>query len=372
MINITDKHNCCGCAACVQICSKHCISFDEDEQGFRYPLVNKDLCIDCGLCEKVCPVLNQGDQKKPLAVYAAINPEDDIRSKSSSGGIFSLLAESVLNEGGVIFGARFDENWDVKHDYTETKEGLETFRGSKYVQSRMGESYVQVREFLKSGRKVLFSGTSCQVAGLRKFLRKEYDNLLLVDVVCHGVPSPMVWREYLKTFNKDNIGSISIKDKSTGWREYSFTIKDKVGRVIHTERANQNKFLMAFSQNLTLRPSCFNCPAKAGKSGSDITLADYWGIEHINKSMDDNQGTSFVCANTAKGKSCLEKLDYRKAETDYDSSVPYNSCIIKSTLEPVNRQEFWKSYNNAGVKALLELRPIKVSFLKRIINRIFR
>ena len=198
MIEIKDKKDCCGCSACVQRCPKQCITLKEDNEGFLYPIVDKKTCIDCGLCEKVCPILHQGEPQKPLKVYAAKNLNEEIRRQSSSGGIFTLLAEQVIQEGGVVFGARFDENWEVKHDYTETIEGLAVFRGSKYVQSRIEDNYKKAEEFLKQGRKVLFSGTPCQIAGLKRFLRKEYEELLTVDFVCHGVPSPGVWRKYLK------------------------------------------------------------------------------------------------------------------------------------------------------------------------------
>lgn len=197
MINIKEKHNCCGCSACVQVCPKQCISMSADNEGFLYPQIDTAICIDCGLCEKVCPVINQNEPREPLAVYAANNNNEDIRLKSSSGGIFTLLAEQIISEGGVVFGARFNENWEVVHDYTEAIEGLEPFRGSKYVQSIIGDNFIKAKQFLTDGRKVLFSGTPCQIAGLKKFLRKEYENLLTVEVVCHGVPSPMVWRDYL-------------------------------------------------------------------------------------------------------------------------------------------------------------------------------
>lgn len=192
MIEIKDKKDCCGCSACVQKCPKQCISLKEDNEGFLYPEVDKSMCINCGLCEKVCPVLHQGESRKPLKVYAAKNQDEEIRRQSSSGGIFTLLAEKTIQDGGVVFGARFDEHWEVKHDYTETIEGLAAFRGSKYVQSRMEDNYRKAEMFLKQGRKVLFSGTPCQVAGLKRFLRKYYGNLLTIDMVCHGVPSPLV------------------------------------------------------------------------------------------------------------------------------------------------------------------------------------
>ena len=188
---------CCGCAACEQRCPTSCIVMREDEEGFLYPQTDTSKCIDCGLCEKVCPVLNQGEKRKPLHVYAAKNTKTRIRLQSSSGGIFTHIAEQIIQKNGVVFGARFDENWAVEHACTETLEGLAAMRGSKYVQSRIGRTYRQAKEFLESGRPVLFSGTPCQIRGLKLFLAKEYENLLTVDLVCHGVPSPEIWRQYL-------------------------------------------------------------------------------------------------------------------------------------------------------------------------------
>lgn len=195
MIHITDKSKCCGCNACVQRCPKQCIAMREDEEGFLYPKVDVAVCIDCGLCEKVCPVINQNVPKEPLQVFAAKNKNEDQRLRSSSGGVFILLAENIIKQGGVVFGARFDKNWEVEHGYAETLEELEPLMRSKYVQSRIGNTYKEAEMFLKQGRKVLFVGTSCQIAGLHKFLRKEYENLLTVDFICHGVPSPGVWRK---------------------------------------------------------------------------------------------------------------------------------------------------------------------------------
>ena len=183
MLQIINKEDCCGCSACVQICPKCCISMYEDNEGFLYPEINKDICVNCHLCENVCPVLHQGNPHQTLRTYAAKNKKEDIRSQSSSGGVFSLLAEYIIDRGGVVFGARFNEKWEVIHDYVEVKEGIAAFRGSKYVQSQIGDSYKKVEFFLKQSREVLFSGTPCQIAGLNYYLRKKYDNLLTVDLV---------------------------------------------------------------------------------------------------------------------------------------------------------------------------------------------
>lgn len=259
MIKIDDKHNCCGCAACVQICPKQCISFEEDKKGFCYPIVNTELCVDCKLCERVCPVINPHSSHKPTKVYAAKISNEAIRLQSSSGGIFTALAETIINDGGVVFGVGFDSNWEVEHKYTDTLDGLSAFRGSKYVQSRVGKTYKQVQEFLHQGRKVLFSGTPCQIAGLHKFLGMRYDNLMTVDVVCHGVPSPLVWRAYLDYVLADGrryISAICFRDKATGWKKFSFSIKSSLSEVpLIMEKHSSNCYMQFYLNNLSLRPS---------------------------------------------------------------------------------------------------------------------
>lgn len=350
MIKIDSKEKCCGCWACVQRCPKHCITMVEDDEGFLYPKVDSSLCIDCSLCEKVCPVINQGEPRIPDVVYAAKNLNEEIRMASSSGGIFTLLAEEVIAKGGVVFGARFNEEWDVVHDYTETIEGLSAFRGSKYVQSRVGKCYSQVEEFLKKGRKVLFSGTPCQIAGLKRFLRKEYDNLLTVDFICHGVPSPGIWREYLKEETTRQCGgkntvlshpvlngrdarieSISFRNKSLGWKKFSFALTFSVSdghgeknSVLLSEPLNKNIFLRGFLADLYLRPSCYACPSKSFKSGSDITIGDFWGVQHVMPEIDDDKGVSVVMVNDGdKWKS--ETLSLWSIE-DYRQYSLYKSC----------------------------------------------
>ena len=242
MIDIKDKSNCCGCAACVQRCPKQCISMVEDNEGFLYPKVDTQVCVDCGMCEKVCPVINQNEERIPLGAFAAVNPDEQIRRDSSSGGIFTMLAEKTIAKGGVVFGVKFNKDWMPEFGYAETMEDIAPFRGSKYVQAIVGNAYKKAEEFLKAGRDVLFSGTSCQIAGLKKFLRKDYENLLTVDIICHGVPSPKVWNMYLeetcsklmktRTDGKNSVVSakggeykscietISFRSKINGWKKY--------------------------------------------------------------------------------------------------------------------------------------------------------
>lgn len=400
MIDITDKHKCCGCSACVQACPKQCISFNEDEQGFSYPLVNKERCIDCGLCERVCPCLNQNESRKPLKVYAAINPNEDIRMQSSSGGIFTLLAEAIIEEGGVVFGARFDENWEVKHDCTETIEGLSSFRGSKYVQSRIGETYKQTRDFLKAGRKVLFSGTSCQIMGLKKFLRKEYDNLLTVDVVCHGVPSPLVWREYLETLQlrpkgvvgrnsvllslkeKPVITGISFRDKSTGWKKFGFVVRGKSAskadqntvlssydEIILHETVDKNLYMQGFINNLIIRPSCFTCPAKQGRCHSDFSLADFWAFKVHTPHLNDDKGITLLYVHTENALNIVRKLNIRFTELDREQEL--NIAFSRSTKEKFPAQTFWNLYSQRSLQSIQEVcTKIRPSVVRRFLQRI--
>ena len=373
MIEIQDKHKCCGCEACVQACPEHCISFNEDTEGFRYPSVNKSACIDCGLCEKVCPVLQQAEQKEPLKVYAAQNTNEEELMASSSGGLFILLAKETLREGGIVFGAKFNEKWEVVHDYAETEEEVRAFMGSKYVQSRIGNTYAQAKKFLKQGRKVLYTGTSCQIAGLKNFLRKDYDNLLTIDVICHGVPSPMVWRRYLEELKRNarkgknsvssplihsisegdasnvHIESISFRDKRTGWKKHSFALTlaeasadGKKNTVSLSHIFNEDPYMQLFLRNLILRPSCYQCPAKAGKSQSDLTIADFWGIERCHPDFDDERGVGLMMVNSEKGKQAIQSLPLKLLEVSFEDAIASNPVYKDSVTEPQKRKQCFK------------------------------
>lgn len=364
MIQILDKSQCCGCTACVSICPKQCITMREDEEGFLYPVVDSSHCIDCNLCKKVCPELYPKEMREPLHVYAAKHKNEQVRLASSSGGIFTLLAEKIIDEGGVVFGVRFNNNWDVVHDYTETMEGLAVFRGSKYVQSYMGDCYLKAKSFLEQGRKVMFTGTPCQIAGLKNLLRKDYDNLLTVDVVCHGVPSPKVWQVYLDEIarkggknsvlshpivEKTEINHIDFRSKSIGWKKYSFaltlskaTADGEKNTVLLSSIFTENPYMNAFLSNLSLRPSCYDCPAKSGKSGSDITIADFWGIEDVLPEFDDDKGISLVLSYSEKGGRWLAGLDCECIEVDYRSAQRMNPLISSSVSKPINRAFFFR------------------------------
>lgn len=375
MIQITDKHNCCGCEACAQVCPKSCISMERDAEGFWYPVVDSQLCIDCSLCEKVCPFLADLTPKQPLQTYAASNPDKQERYNSSSGGIFSMLAREVLTNGGVVYGAAFDQNWNVHHIAIEKDEDLHLIQGSKYVQSFLGNCYCNVKKELSNKRIVLFSGTACQIAGLNQYLRKKYENLITVDVVCHGVPSPRVWSSYLSQLcsgDKTAISKISFRDKLNGWENYDFVIK--YCQKEFRQSKNKNIYMQGFLNNIYLRPSCYQCKVKAGKCSSDITLGDFWGVWDIMPCVYDKRGTSLVLANTEKGLSLLNSISATMHHASYSDAIRSNPCIIHSSSEPKSRVFYWDRYSDDNVVDLIKtvVNGMKPTLFSRLVNRIKR
>ncbi len=368
MITISDKRLCCGCSSCVQACPKQCITMKEDEKGFLYPHIEKSLCVDCGLCEKVCPCLNKVEVHEPQKVYAAVNPNDAIRMQSSSGGVFSLLAETVINDGGVVFGARFNDDWTVRHDYTETIEELVFFRGSKYMQSVIGDSYKKTKLFLDKGRKVLFTGTGCQISGLKLFLRKEFENLLTVEIACHGVPSPLVWREYVKKVSDDKkLSNICFRDKRNGWNGYGLSFMGAEGEELNYEPASKNDFMQCFLNDLCLRPSCSKCPSKSGASGSDLLIGDFWGIEGMHPEMYDCKGCSLVIAYSDKGQNLLKQLDLKILDTTLEEACRYNPSVVQSSHESLYAPIFWYNFKKHGVEAAPKtLKLLRSSKIRRM------
>lgn len=369
MIRIKDKKDCCGCNACVQRCPKQCITMRTDYEGFLYPNIDITTCIDCGLCEMVCPVLNNAEPKQPLIVYAAYSKNEEIRRQSSSGGIFTLLAEETIKRGGVVFGVKFNKDWMPEFDYTETIEGIAPYRGSKYVQAIVGNAYKIAEDFLKTGRDVMFSGTPCQIAGFKRFLRKEYKNLLTVDIICHGVPSPKVWSMYLnETFfkllatrpdgkntvnsatagiSKSCIEAINFRSKISGWKKYSFLLKlnlpnsDGKNTIVFAETLDKNTFMRAFLNDTILRPSCYSCPVKQGKSHGDITIADFWGINVVDPTFDDDKGCGMIFLNSKKGEDIYKCIDTIHKEIAFNDGIRYNSAYCHSSKPHPNRKKFF-------------------------------
>lgn len=371
MIKITDKSSCCGCEACRNVCPRQCITMQEDREGFVYPEVDATACVDCGLCETVCPVLHPAQRRLPVEVYAARNRDESVRLASSSGGVFTRLAEWILDRGGVVFGARFNEKWEVVHDYAETREALARFRGSKYVQSRIGDTYRQAERFLKEGRMVLFTGTSCQIAGLKRFLRREYENLLAVDVICHGVPSPKVWRRYLNDLTEgapESISSVSFRDKQAGWRNFSL----KVECEYKSYQANFkfDLFYNLFLENLILRLSCHSCPSKGGRSSSDMTLGDFWGIEQVDPAFDDDRGCSVVLVYNSAWRPILEGIDIRRVA--YDQVLSGNPAIEYPVKRSINRNYLFRLLDRGRSMVDIHRLCFDRTFVLRVRRMLFR
>ena len=369
-----EKEQCCGCGACVQKCPRKCISFVQDKEGFLYPSVNRSKCVNCGICISVCPFHHPSEDRMPIESYAAYNIDEKTRRESSSGGVFSSLAKIVLSEGGVVFGAMFDEHWNVVHGYVETIDDLPKLRGSKYVQSLVGNAYMLVEQFVKEGRIVLFSGTTCQVAGLKKYLGKEYENLITVDCICHGVPSPKIWKWYLDLDKRrSGIVGISFRNKDNGWKRFNFAIdygKDNCSlRTYHRE----NPYMMAFLDNMTLRPSCSSCQAKSGRSHSDVTLADFWNVDKVVQGVDDDKGTSLLLVNTVKGMRVLEQVhDVVSHEVDFKQAVQFNKAWGESFLMHPDRELFFSSYHKhkKDFEAFVKMPQRNVGLWKRLKRQI--
>lgn len=342
MINI-DKNSCVGCEACVNICPVKCISMHADEEGFYYPFVHKEACIDCNLCSKVCPAeQHSSKENKAISTLAVISENEKHRQNSSSGGVFSLLADYVLEHKGVVYGAAFEADASVHHIRVDCMENMSKLRTSKYVQSHIDQAYSHAKFDLENGRLVLFTGTGCQLAGLTLFLQKDYENLIKVDVVCHGVPSEMVWKKYLKYRNAE-YSAINFRDKNSGWLNYSVRIGEN-----YFSRYNQDPYMKLFLWNVILRQSCYSCSYKRFNVNSDLTLADFWGIQVIDDSMFDDKGTSLVLINTEKGKNVFDEISDKcifKKE-NFDDAVRYNPSIVKPVSKPESRKEFFEELNN--------------------------
>ena len=353
MINISDKQKCCGCNACGDVCPKAAITFKTDIEGFWYPEVNKETCIDCGLCEKVCPIININDLKKndypkPAHVFAAVNKNMRVRWNSTSGGAYTALAEAMLEQGGYVSGAIYNDGFTGVHNYiSNNPEDLEKLRSSKYLQSNAEGIFREIKDLLVKGEKVLACGTPCQMTALRSFLRKDYDNLIIIDFICRGVNSPKVYRAYLDSLEKkfgSRVVYVKAKNKELGWRNLTRKVTFENGKSYYGIHM-QDDFRRGYHTNVYCRPSCYDCQFKDFPRISDITIADYWGIEKVDKNLDMNIGTSMILLNSNKGiaffESVKEKLEYR--ETSFESILGGNIALKKS-IEPakIDRNAFFK------------------------------
>lgn len=352
MIKLNNKKDCCGCSACANICPKNCIDMVSDSEGFLYPDVCTEKCIDCNLCVKSCPIINQRSLNRTPIAYGGWNKNENIRKNSSSGGIFSLLCEYIIANNGVVFGAAFNENFDVVHSCSETFEGCEVFRGSKYVQSVIGDNYKSAKEFLDNGRMVLFTGTPCQIAGLYSYLKKDYDNLLTQDIVCHSVPSPKIWNEYkaLISSGKD-INNIQFRNKDTGWLNGKFIAELSDDSKV-SKPYGETVYIKGFLNGLYSRPSCHDCKFSSLSRVSDITLGDFWGVDSFYPELFDNKGTSLVFVNSERGERVLKniKKKIKIKKVSLEKAIWYNPAINTVSYVNPNRKSFFEDISDLDVK----------------------
>lgn len=361
-ITIRDKKECCGCHACANACPQKCVSMEIDEEGFWYPHINNvENCIDCGVCKQVCPILHSvvdSTESEPFA-YAVKNMNDDERKNSSSGGLFVLLAKQTLKEGGIVFGAALSDTCrSLEHIGVEYIENLHILQGSKYLQSKIGDSYCQVKTALDSGKTVLFSGTPCQIEGLHRYLKKDYENLLCVDLACHGVPSPKVWNHYVsyqESIADASVQKISFRSKKHGWKKFSVLLEFN-NATIYEATLSKDLFMQAFMNNICLRPCCSSCHFKKLNRVADITLADFWGIEGVLPEFYDDRGVSLALVHSNKGMHAMKRIESQMCfmQVETQEAISGNAAILSSVTAHRNRKKFFRALNEMPFDQLVQ------------------
>lgn len=354
MINIDSLENCCGCAACVNACPKQCISMYPDKKGFLYPKVDDTRCIDCKLCEKVCPLITKTTEHPPISTEAVRSSSLNEVMLSSSGAICHELSRYFLEHRGIVYGAAWSEKLTVKHIRVDNVSDLEKIRCSKYLQSNLYDSYPKAKEDLMNGLQVLFIGTPCQIAGLKCYLRKDYDNLTTIDFVCHGVPSSSIFNRTVAILEKDknkNVLHVNFRSKRENWREFGTEFTFRNGDMYYI-RHSKFFFFRGFMSNLYLRDCCYDCHFVNHKNCSDLTVADLWGIEYVMPAKDNNTGMNLVMVRTQKGEALLEKNSTMLEcfPYNYNDAVRYNPAIETSPKPHILSGFYWKYLTKLPVK----------------------
>lgn len=362
---------CSGCHACVNICPKQCISMSKNKEGFLYPVIDVGRCIECGLCNQVCHMQKSPQKQNIQCAYACYNLDETVRNESSSGGMFTLFAEQILDLGGVVFGAAFDANLEVRHIGIDTKEQLYKLRTSKYMQSIIGDTYKQAKALLEKKRPVLFTGTPCQISGLKMFFGKKYDTLYTQDIICHGVVSAKLWRMYLDYLEKQHKSKVdsgiipSFRDKTFGWSSYSVKLHFENNTVYNVRHGN-DLFIRTFLSDALLRHSCYKCKCKGVMRESDITLADFWGINNVMPNLFDDKGTSLVFVNSEKGKALFDNVKSKCVfvDTDVNAAIKYNPSAYSSPVRPSKRKKLTKNMHRLDFETL-QRKCIKKNYLEK-------
>ena len=364
--SICPIEKCTGCGACFEVCAHSAINMIPDAEGFLRPIIDSKLCVGCGLCQVTCPVNTPftGKMNKPLKVYSGWSLDEDIRINSSSGGAFTEIAKLTLQKGGVVFGVAMDENVCARHIYVEDTKDLYRLRGSKYVQSVIGDSYKQAKKFLLQGREVLFSGTPCQIAGFRNFLRKDYDNLITIDLICHGVPSPKVFNDYktyIESIINEKVTDVKFRCKKSSWIFFNMGINphvEKNGNINYSYIGNYyaDPYIRVFLRDNILRPNCYQCLYASIERVGDFTIADWWGYKSVSdKDKDfDKKGVSLLMCNTNKAVSMVNCLDMDLRERTIEEALNTNSSLKCSFPMPATRTAFWNDYTKMDFNKMVK------------------
>lgn len=349
---------CTGCSACASVCPKSAIAMVSDDDGFLRPTVEEERCVDCKLCDKVCPVLHQPTTSGHTDAYAAYGEDVNLLSGSSSGAIFPLLAKHILGQGGLVFGAAFDENFMVKHIGVETIEALSKLCSSKYVQSEIGQIFREAKAALDTGRLVYFSGTPCQIAGLKSYLKWDYENLITQDLICHSAPSPRVWKDYKHALEEKQIGKMtgfSFRRKENGWESYYIRAEFDNGNTF-LQKAGENPYQLGFIKGLYSRPSCYFCPFKGVERCSDITLADFWDVKNVLPEAFNPSGTSLVLLHSEKARKLFQEIssEIHSFPADADVALSFNKAALIPTKQPKRYALFWANYGKKDFTELVQ------------------
>lgn len=380
---LPEKKMCTGCTACTSICPQKCLIMTTDENGFFYPkLVKEDSCINCKVCEKVCPITSQKNiSGEKTYAYAAYSQNENLRIQSSSGGVFSEIAKTVFDEDGVVYGAVYIQDFTVEHKGITEESELYKLRGAKYSQSDLKDVFLEIQQNLKQGKEVLFSGTPCSVAGLKSFLQKDYENLLCVDFVCHGIPAPRAWEEYVKyralKDNHENLPiKINLRSKHTGWSRYRYSnLYEYADGTSYSALSGEDLFMKLFVEDYINRESCSNCMFKGYQRSSDLTIADFWGIWDILPEMDDDKGTSAILVHSEKGKKVFESIldNMQVKEVSVEQIYQQNPSLRISSMPNEKRDEILKMICSGQIEEIYTMISTEKSefVLRKIIRKMF-
>lgn len=370
--NTNNKKLCNGCGTCALKCPKNAITMIEDSEGFLYPQINEEKCIKCGICEKVCSNFNDSDYNSKA--YIAINKNEEELKISSSGGMFFILAKYVTENNGVVFGVAYDQEVRAFHKYASTLEECKKFCGSKYVRSNLKDTYKEAKDFLENGKMVLYTGTACQLNGLKTFLGKKYNNLILCDILCHANPSPKVFELYknnIEKLNEKKIQEIKFRSKENGWKNQTPIIEFEDGTQIE-----ENSYYNAFVKEMINRPSCYQCVFASKNRITDITIADFWGIEKFNEKIDTSKGVSLITINSERGKNILESLKQNLylEEVEMEEVIKFNHFNNVSVHK--NREKFFEKLGKGEITANNIIGKMnqytKVPIVRRIMKKVKR